>query len=142
MKILYTHLQQADDAGYIGSVMPLARILCEKSQVTVAAPASSRLLAQAGALPGVRTLALDFKGGPLQRLRALSHLRALLRDGRFDVVHVNGLADRRLCMLATLGLGARRPFMVRAQPLLAQRLQARRAADGLGALGRLREPRA
>lgn len=139
MKILYTNFQQADEGGHTSYVMSLARILCEKSQVTVAAPAGSRLLTEAGALPGVRAVALDFKGGPLRQLRALRRLRALLRDGRFDVVHANGSADQRLCMLAALGLGARRPFMVHAQPRLAQRP---RAADSLGALSRLRGPRA
>jgi glycosyltransferase involved in cell wall biosynthesis len=95
--------------------MSLARILCHKSEVVVAAPASSRLLAEARALPGVRTIPLEFKGRPLEQVRALRRLRALLRDERFDVVHVNGSADHRLCMLATLGMGARRPFIVYTQ---------------------------
>ncbi|MBO9329683.1 glycosyl transferase family 1 [Achromobacter sp. HZ01] len=115
MKILYTNFHQGDGGGHTTYVMSLARILCHKSQVAVAAPASSRLLAEAGALPGVRAIALDFKGRPLALLGALRRLRALLRDERYDVVHVNGSADHRLCMLATVGMGARRPFIVYTQ---------------------------
>ncbi|KGE00065.1 glycosyl transferase family 1 [Achromobacter sp. RTa] len=115
MKILYTNFHQGDGGGHTTYVMSLARILCHKSQVTVAAPARSRLLAEAGALPGVRTIPLEFKSRPLAQLRALRRLRALLRDEQFDVVHVNGSADHRLCMLATMGMGARRPFIVYTQ---------------------------
>ncbi|MCY1194923.1 D-inositol-3-phosphate glycosyltransferase [compost metagenome] len=115
MKILYTNFHQGDGGGHTTYVMSLARILCHKSEVVVAAPASSRLLAEARALPGVRTIPLEFKGRPLEQVRALRRLRALLRDERFDVVHVNGSADHRLCMLATLGMGARRPFIVYTQ---------------------------
>ncbi|MGE8687363.1 MAG: glycosyltransferase family 4 protein [Achromobacter sp.] len=115
MKILYTNFHQGDGGGHTTYVMSLARILCHKSQVTVAAPAGSRLLAEAGALPGVRTIPLEFKGRPLAQVRALRRLRALLRDEQFDVVHVNGSADHRLCMLATMGMGARRPFIVYTQ---------------------------
>ncbi|WP_338880768.1 glycosyltransferase family 4 protein [Achromobacter veterisilvae] len=115
MKILYTNFHQGDGGGHTTYVMSLARILCHKSEVVVAAPASSRLLAEARALPGVRTIPLEFKGRPLEQVRALRRLRALLRDERFDVVHVNGSADHRLCMLATMGMGARRPFIVYTQ---------------------------
>ncbi len=126
MKILYTNFHQGDGGGHTTYVMSLARILCHKSEVTVAAPASSRLLAEARELPGVRTIALEFKGRPLEQLRALRRLRTLLRDERFDVVHVNGSADHRLCMLATMGLGARRPFIVYTQ-------HTDRSANSLGA---------
>ncbi|MCW0209945.1 MAG: glycosyltransferase family 4 protein [Achromobacter sp.] len=115
MKILYTNFHQGDGGGHTTYVMSLARIICHKSEVVVAAPASSRLLAEARALPGVRTIPLEFKGRPLEQVRALRRLRALLRDERFDVVHVNGSADHRLCMLATMGMGARRPFIVYTQ---------------------------
>ncbi|WZB77337.1 glycosyltransferase [Achromobacter insuavis] len=80
--------------------MSLARALGARADVTVAAPRGSRLLDEAAALPGVRTVALQFKGGPAQQWRTLRQLRALLRAEAFDVVHVNGSADHRLCMLA------------------------------------------
>lgn len=115
MKILYTNFHQGDGGGHTTYVMSLARILCQKSQVTIAAPRDSRLLAEAGALPGVDTVDLEFKGRALQQVDALRRLRALLRKERFDVIHVNGSADHRLCMLATMGMGARRPFIVYTQ---------------------------
>lgn len=112
MKILYTNFHQGDGGGHTTYVMSLTRALCHKSQVTVAAPRGSRLLAEAGALAGVAAIDLEFKGSPLQQFNALRRLRALLRKEQFDVVHVNGSADHRLCMLATMGMGAKRPFMV------------------------------
>ncbi|QVQ25201.1 glycosyltransferase [Achromobacter deleyi] len=115
MKILYTNFHKGDGGGHTTYVMSLARILCQKSQVTVAAPRNSRLLAEAEALPGLRAIDLEFKGRPLEQLSALRRLRALLRKERFDVIHVNGSADHRLCMLATMGMGARRPFIVYTQ---------------------------
>ncbi len=115
MKILYTNFHQGDGGGHTTYVMSLARILCQKSQVTVGAPRSSRLLAEAEALPGLRTINLEFKGPLLQQLSALRRLRALLRKEKFDVIHVNGSADHRLCMLATMGMGSKRPFIVYTQ---------------------------
>ena len=115
MKILYTNFHQGDGGGHTTYVMSLARILCQKSQVTIGAPRQSRLLAEAEALPGLRTIDLEFKGNFLQQVTALRRLRALLRKERFDVIHVNGSADHRLCMLATMGMGSRRPFIVYTQ---------------------------
>lgn len=115
MKILYTNFHQGDGGGHTTYVMSLVRMLRQKSQITVAAPRSSRLLAEAEALPGVESIALEFKGRPLQQWNALRQLRALLRKERFDVIHVNGSADHRLCMLATAGMGAKRPFIVYTQ---------------------------
>lgn len=115
MKILYTNFHQGDGGGHTTYVMSLARILCQKSQVTVGAPRKSRLLAEARTVPGLRTIDLEFKGNVLEQLSALRRLRALLRKEQFDVIHVNGSADHRLCMLATMGMGSRRPFIVYTQ---------------------------
>ncbi|SEI58385.1 glycosyltransferase [Achromobacter sp. NFACC18-2] len=115
MKILYTNFHQGDGGGHTTYVMSLARILCQKSHVTVGAPRKSRLLAEARTVPGLRTIDLEFKGNVLEQLSALRRLRALLRKEQFDVIHVNGSADHRLCMLATMGMGARRPFIVYTQ---------------------------
>ena len=90
-------------------------MLRQRAQITVAAPRGSRLLAEADALPGVQSIDLEFKGRPFQQLSALRRLRALLRKEHFDVIHVNGSADHRLCMLATMGMGAKRPFIVYTQ---------------------------
>ncbi|WP_454672876.1 glycosyltransferase [Achromobacter pestifer] len=115
MKILYTNFHQGDGGGHTTYVMSLARMLRQRAQITVAAPRGSRLLAEADALPGVHSIDLEFKGRPFQQLGALRRLRALLRREHFDVIHVNGSADHRLCMLATLGMGAKRPFIVYTQ---------------------------
>lgn len=115
MKILYTNFHQGDGGGHTTYVMSLARMLRQRAQITVAAPRSSRLLAEAHALPGVHSIDLEFKGRPFEQLSALRRLRALLRKERFDVIHVNGSADHRLCMLATVGMGAKRPFIVYTQ---------------------------
>lgn len=135
MKILYTNFHQGDGGGHTTYVVSLARMLSERAVVTVAAPAGSRLLDEAADLPGVRTVALPFKGSPGQQWLALRQLRALLRAEAFDVIHVNGSADHRLCMLAVAGMGARRPFMVytqhnsRQSRSLGTRLRARLATD-------------
>ena len=42
-------------------------------------------------------------------------MRALLKIERFDLVHVNGAADHRLCMLASMGLRGGRPAIVYTQ---------------------------
>ncbi|AVJ25932.1 glycosyltransferase family 4 protein [Achromobacter spanius] len=115
MKILYTNFHQGDGGGHTTYVMSLARILCQKSQVTVGAPRKSRLLAEAEALPGLRTVDLEFKGSLFEQLAALRRLRHLVRQEQFDVIHVNGSADHRLCMLATMGMGRKRPFIVYTQ---------------------------
>lgn len=115
MKILYTNFHQGDGGGHTTYVMSLARMLRQRAHITVAAPRSSRLLAEADALPGVQSIDLEFKGRPFQQLSALRRLRALLRKEQFDVIHVNGSADHRLCMLATMGMGAKRPFIVLTQ---------------------------
>ncbi len=115
MKILYTNFHLGDGGGHTTYVMSLARALGARADVTVAAPRGSRLLDEAAALPGVRTVALQFKGAPARQWRTLRQLRALLRAEAFDVVHVNGSADHRLCMLAAVGLGPLRPFMVYTQ---------------------------
>lgn len=115
MKILYTNFHQGDGGGHTTYVMSLARILCQKSQVMVGAPRKSRLLAEAEALPGLRTIDLEFKGTLREQLAALRRLRSLVRQEQFDVIHVNGSADHRLCMLATMGMGRKRPFIVYTQ---------------------------
>lgn len=126
MKILYTNFHQGDGGGHTTYVMSLARILCQKSQVMIGAPSTSRLFAEAEALPGLRTIALEFKGRLLEQVNALRRLRVLLRKEQFDVVHVNGSADHRLCMLATMGMGGKRPFIVYTQ-------HSDRSASSLGA---------
>ena len=115
MKILYTNFHRGDGGGHTTYVLSLAEALRDAHDVVVAAPAESRLFKVARAKPGGRTQALDFRGGMLAALPAASRLRRLLVQERFDVVHVNGAADHRVCMFATLGLGADSPAVVYTQ---------------------------
>lgn len=114
MKLLYTNFHEGDGGGHTTYVMALARGLAGRHQVTVAAPEGSRLLREARDVPGVRAVAQAYPNGLkalAARGRALASLRALLREGAFDVVHVNGSADHRLVLSALRGV-ARRPKLV------------------------------
>ncbi len=115
MKILYTNFHRGDGGGHTTYVLSLAGALRNAHDIVVAAPPESRLFKAASAMPGVRAEALDFGGGLLAALPNARRLRRLLAQDRFDVAHVNGSADHRLCMLAGLGLGADSPAVVYTQ---------------------------
>jgi glycosyltransferase involved in cell wall biosynthesis len=114
MKLLYTNFHDGDGGGHTTYVVALARALAARHEVHVAAPADSRLLREAQALPGVHAVAQEFPNGLKKlraRMRAQNALAALLRAHAFDLVHVNGSADHRLVMAALRGL-RRRPRIV------------------------------
>ena len=107
MKLLYTNFHDGDGGGHTTYVVALARALAARHTVHVAAPASSRLLREAQALPGVSAVAQEFPNGLkkiVARQRAYRALKQLLHAQRFDVVHVNGSADHRLVLAAMRGL--------------------------------------
>lgn len=114
MKLLYTNFHDGDGGGHTTYLVALAKGLATRHEVHVAAPASSRLLREAQAIPGVHAVAQEFPNG-LKRLRARMRARrtlaALLRAHEFDIVHVNGSADHRLVLSALRGL-RRRPRIV------------------------------
>ncbi len=107
MRILYTNFHPRNGGGHATYVVNLARSFQGEHQVTVATPGTSRLFAQASRIPGVRCVDASFSTRPAPMLAEVSRLRRLLREGDFDLVHVNGSADHRQAMLARLGL--RRP---------------------------------
>lgn len=114
MRLLLTNFHRGDGGGHTTYVLALVRALAARHHVVVAAPAGSRLLADASRLPGVHAIAQDFPNG----LRGLPSrgasrraLAALIRSEGIDLVHVNGSADHRLVM-AAVGLGATRPRIV------------------------------
>lgn len=114
MKLLYTNFHDGDGGGHTRYVVALAGALAARHEVYVAAPAGSRLLREAQALPGVHAVAQAFPNGLkklLARRQARRALAALLREHDFDVVHVNGSADHRLVLSAIRGL-PRRPRIV------------------------------
>ncbi|MGB3433253.1 glycosyltransferase [Achromobacter sp.] len=115
MRILYTNFHRGDGGGHTTYVLSLAGALRNAHDIVVAAPSESRLFKAASAMPGVRAEALDFRGGMLAALPNARRLRRLLVQERFDVAHVNGSADHRVCMLAGLGLGADSPAVVYTQ---------------------------
>ena len=81
--------------------------------------AGSRLFLEASGMPGVRVVPMEFKGGLLSAWPRIRRMRALLKIERFDLVHVNGAADHRLCMLASMGLRGGRPAIVYTQHIRA-----------------------
>jgi len=110
MKLLYTNFHSGSGGGHTTYIRELARALAPRHEVHVAAPAGSRLLAEAAGLPGVQALAQPFPNG-LRRLReradAIRRLHACLRAHRFDIVHVNGSADHRIVIAALRGVSPR-----------------------------------
>lgn len=115
MRILYTNFHQADGGGHTTYVLSLVRALRAAHDIVVAAPAGSRLFLEASGMPGVRVVPMEFKGGLLSAWPRIRRMRALLKIERFDLVHVNGAADHRLCMLASMGLRGGRPAIVYTQ---------------------------
>ncbi|MFC4299837.1 MAG: glycosyltransferase [Castellaniella sp.] len=107
MKILYTNFHPFNGGGHTTYVTNLARSFQGEHQVTVATPATSRLHEQVQRIPGVRVWNTSFRTRITPMLGEVLALRALLRQERFDLVHVNGSSDHRQAMLARLGL--RRP---------------------------------
>jgi glycosyltransferase involved in cell wall biosynthesis len=112
MKILYTNFHRDDGGGHTTYILSLARGLSGRHEISVAAPASSRLYREAARIPGVRVHALQFSSKLPGIVREAALLRGLLRRECYDIVHANGAADHRCAMLAAIGLGRRRPRIV------------------------------
>ena len=114
MKLLYTNFHAGDGGGHTTYIATLARHLGARHRIDVAVPASSRLYREIAelsqAVPAVRAIAQDYPNG-LGRLAAVRRsrraLRAYLREGGYDIVHVNGSADHRLVLSALRGLTPR-----------------------------------
>ncbi len=107
MKILYTNFHVGCGGGQDTYVRELARAMSRDHQVTVATPPGSWLGEQVRQLPGVTSVEIEFKPRWHRFWRETLRLRGLIRDARFDVVHVNGSPDHRQVMLAVAGLAAR-----------------------------------
>jgi glycosyltransferase involved in cell wall biosynthesis len=110
LKILYTNFHPRNGGGHVSYIMNLARGLRNAHAITVATPATSRLYRYAVELPGVRVADIRFRSRASALLTEPAMLRRLIRQERFDLIHVNGSSDHRLVMLATLGM--RRPPIV------------------------------
>lgn len=113
MRILYTNFHQGSGiGGHSIYILSLAQAMADKHEIAVAVPESSGLFRRAQALPNVHVVAQSFPNRPADAWRAAKRLRALLRQRRIDVVHVNGSADHRLVMLARFGMGSKKPAVV------------------------------
>ncbi len=112
MKVLYTNFHEGSGGGHTTYVRELAKGLVADHEIHVAAPAGSRLLEEAAAIPGVQVFAQSFPNGLRRgKWNARSRLKTYLRAHDFDIIHVNGSADHRLVMAAVSGL-PRKPHIV------------------------------
>ncbi|WP_454691071.1 glycosyltransferase [Achromobacter aloeverae] len=113
MKVLYTNFHTSrGTGGHTSYVLSLARALARRHEVLVAAPPGSALHRRAGEVPGVRVYAQSFPNRFYRLFQAALRLRGVIARERVELVHVNGSADHRLAILATLGMGAQRPRIV------------------------------
>lgn len=102
MKILFTNFHHRNGGGHVTYLVNLLKTLSPDHSVSVATPGTSRLFAQAKAMPNVGTFDMRFTSriGPM--IAEVSRLRQLLQQEKFDIVHVNASADHRHVMLAAL----------------------------------------
>lgn len=104
MKLLITDIHHGNGGGHVTYILSLLRGLRHEYEITVAAPPTGRLFQRVSEMEGVRALPGLYTSRPFTMLREVRALRAFLQKERFDVVHVNGGADHRHVMLATIGL--------------------------------------
>jgi len=104
IKILYTNFHPRNGGGHVTYIMNLLRGLADHHQLTVATPGSSRLYRYSQTLPGVRVVDVRFTTRPSSWFKDRTVLKKLIIEGRFDIVHVNGSADHKQVLLATLGM--------------------------------------
>ncbi len=105
MKILYTNFHTSPGiGGHTSYISRLIDGLHIRHDISVAVPPESALHRIASGMPGVTAYAQNYPS-KLQRLpAAIAQMRRILREEKFDLVHVNGTADHRLVMLAVRGM--------------------------------------
>lgn len=104
MRILYTNFHPKGSGGHAPYIINLIQSFRDEHEITVATPGTSRLYALASQIPGVRCIDVTYSTRLWPMLVETRRLRRVLREGEFDVVHVNGSADHRQVMLARLGM--------------------------------------
>ena len=111
MNILYTNFHTGPGiGGHTVYVQRLAQALAGRHRIAIATPEGSSLQRLGQDIAGVRVHAQDYPNRLPRIPAARARLRAVLRQGDFDVIHVNGSSDHRLVLLASLGM--RRPRIV------------------------------
>ncbi|MDQ8034233.1 transferase [Bordetella genomosp. 1] len=134
MKILYTNFHPRNGGGHVTYIINLARALAADHEITVATPGTSRLFRYAGAIPGVKAVAMDYPSRLTSWFGPIRALRRLIDRERFDIIHCNGSSDHRQVMIALMGL-RHRPRVIFTKhndhPLasLGNRVRARLATD-------------
>jgi len=134
VKILYTNFHPRNGGGHVTYVLNLARALAGEHEIGVAVPGTSRLYRYARAVPGLQVTDMRYATRLSSWFGDRAALRRLLVQGDYDIVHVNGSADHKQVMLATIGM-RRRPRIVFTKhndhPLasIGHRLRARHATD-------------
>ncbi|MFA7669591.1 MAG: glycosyltransferase family 4 protein [Burkholderiaceae bacterium] len=107
MKLLITDIHHGNGGGHVTYILSLIEGLKHEYDITVAAPPTGRLYQRVAQMQGVRAVPGLYTSRLLTLMREVRALRAFLRAEGFDVVHVNGGADHRHVMLATLGMPGR-----------------------------------
>lgn len=107
MKILITDIHHGNGGGHVTYILGLIAGLRHDCDITVAAPATGRLMQRVSAIPGVRTIPSLYTSRLPVMVGEVRRLRAFLEAERFDIVHVNASADHRHVMLAILGMKQR-----------------------------------
>jgi len=111
MKILLTNYHPRNGGGHVTYLLNLARMLRERHDVTIATPVTSRLYRYAGELDGVTRQDVSFTTRLSSWFGERAGIRRLIKEGGYDVVHVNASSDHKQVMLALPGL-RKRPRVV------------------------------
>ena len=112
MKILFTNFHKRNGGGHVTYILNLLRQFADHD-CWLATPGTSRLFRYASALEGVTVIDQNFNSRIGKLIAEVRQLRQLIRQQRFDVIHVNASADHRHVMLACLGLSRQeRPRIV------------------------------
>ncbi len=104
MKVLITNMHNFNGGGHVTYIKCLLAGMRGSHDITVATPSTSRMYKQAREFSGVRVIGQKFTLRFVPMLREILRVRRLLRRECFDVAHVNGAADHRYVMLASLGM--------------------------------------
>ena len=107
MKLLITDIHHGNGGGHVTYVLGLLKGLKHECDITLAVPPTGRLYRRASEIDGIRVLPGLYTSRPATMLKEVMALRAFLLAERFDVVHVNGGADHRHVMFASLGMDER-----------------------------------
>ncbi|NLY63385.1 MAG: glycosyltransferase family 4 protein [Alcaligenaceae bacterium] len=104
MKILFTNFHKRNGGGHATYIVNLLSQLAQRHDCYVATPGTSRLYRFAQSIPHVEVIDQGFNSRIGKLFGEVKQLRALVKQEKFDIIHVNASADHRHVMLACLGL--------------------------------------